>query len=32
LPHNIDFHVVTGPGGGAASTFMAPGHKSRFTF
>ena len=32
LPHNIDLHAVTGPGGGAASTFTAPGHKSRFTF
>jgi nitrite reductase (NO-forming) len=32
MPHNIDLHAVTGPGGGAASTFTAPGHKSRFTF
>ncbi len=32
MPHNIDLHGVTGPGGGAASTFTAPGHKSRFTF
>ena len=32
LPHNIDLHAVTGPGGGAASTFTAPGHRSRFTF
>lgn len=32
LPHNIDLHAVTGPGGGAASTFTAPGHKSKFTF
>ncbi|MBX7115781.1 MAG: nitrite reductase, copper-containing [Myxococcaceae bacterium] len=32
LPHNIDLHAVTGPGGGAASTFTAPGHKTRFTF
>ena len=32
VPHNIDLHAVTGPGGGAASTFTAPGHKSRFTF
>lgn len=32
LPHNIDLHAVTGPGGGAASTFTAPGHKSQFTF
>jgi nitrite reductase (NO-forming) len=26
LPHNIDLHAVTGPGGGASSTFTAPGH------
>lgn len=32
LPHNIDLHAVTGAGGGAASTFTAPGHTSRFTF
>jgi nitrite reductase (NO-forming) len=32
MPHNIDLHAVTGPGGGAASTFTAPGHQSRFTF
>jgi nitrite reductase (NO-forming) len=32
LPHNIDLHAVTGPGGGAAISFTAPGHKSRFTF
>lgn len=32
LPHNIDLHAVTGPGGGAASTFTAPGHSSKFTF
>lgn len=32
LPHNIDLHAVTGPGGGAASSFTAPGHSSRFTF
>ncbi|MCB9524155.1 MAG: nitrite reductase, copper-containing [Myxococcales bacterium] len=32
MPHNIDLHAVTGPGGGAASTFTAPGHSSRFTF
>ncbi|HLD74035.1 MAG TPA: copper-containing nitrite reductase [Bdellovibrionota bacterium] len=32
LPHNIDLHAVTGPGGGATSSFTAPGHKSRFTF
>jgi nitrite reductase (NO-forming) len=32
LPHNIDLHAVTGPGGGAASAFTAPGHTSQFTF
>jgi nitrite reductase (NO-forming) len=32
LPHNIDLHAVTGPGGGAASSFTAPGHSSRFSF
>ena len=32
LPHNIDLHAVNGPGGGAASTFTAPGHSSQFTF
>jgi nitrite reductase (NO-forming) len=32
VPHNIDLHAVTGPGGGAASSFTAPGHSSRFSF
>jgi nitrite reductase (NO-forming) len=32
MPHNIDLHAVTGPGGGAASSFTAPGHSSRFSF
>ncbi len=32
MPHNIDLHGVTGPGGGAASSFTAPGHVTRFTF
>jgi nitrite reductase (NO-forming) len=32
MPHNIDLHGVTGPGGGAASSFTAPGHVSQFTF
>ena len=32
MPHNIDLHGVTGPGGGAASSFTAPGHASQFTF
>ena len=32
MPHNIDLHAVTGPGGGAASSFTAPGHMSQFSF
>ena len=32
MPHNIDLHGVTGPGGGAASSFTAPGHGSQFKF
>lgn len=32
MPHNIDLHAVTGPGGGAASTFTAPGHETVFSF
>ncbi len=32
MPHNIDIHAVTGPGGGAASSFTAPGHESIFEF
>jgi nitrite reductase (NO-forming) len=32
LPHNIDLHAVTGPGGGAASSFVAPGHSKTFSF
>ncbi len=32
MPHNIDLHGVTGPGGGATSSFTAPGHRSQFTF
>ncbi len=32
LPHNIDLHAVTGPGGGAASSFVAPGHEVIFSF
>ncbi|MDP5291599.1 copper-containing nitrite reductase [Oceanimonas sp. CHS3-5] len=32
MPHNIDLHAVTGPGGGAASSFTAPGHTSVFNF
>lgn len=32
LPHNIDLHSVNGPGGGAESTFTAPGRETVFTF
>ncbi len=32
MPHNIDLHAVTGPGGGAASSLTVPGHSSQFTF
>ncbi|MBS1652723.1 MAG: nitrite reductase, copper-containing [Bacteroidetes bacterium] len=32
MPHNIDLHAVTGPGGGAAVTTSAPGKESSFTF
>jgi nitrite reductase (NO-forming) len=32
MPHNIDLHAVTGPGGGASSSFTAPGHSSQFSF
>ncbi len=32
MPHNIDLHAVNGPGGGAISSFTAPGHSSQFTF
>lgn len=32
MPHNIDLHAVTGPGGGAAASFTAPGHTSVFNF
>ena len=32
MPHNIDLHGVTGPGGGAAASFTAPGHQTQFTF
>lgn len=32
LPHNIDLHAVTGPGGGAKSSFVAPGHEVSFSF
>ncbi len=32
MPHNIDLHAVTGPGGGASSSFAAPGHEAVFSF
>ena len=32
VPHNVDFHAATGPGGGAEATFTAPGHTSTFSF
>lgn len=32
MPHNIDLHAVTGPGGGAGASFTAPGHSSQFSF
>ena len=32
VPHNIDLHAVTGTGGGAAASFTAPGHTSKFKF
>lgn len=31
-PHNIDFHAVTGPGGGATVTNVNPGETKTFTF
>ena len=31
-PHNVDFHAVTGPGGGAAATIVAPGESKTMTF
>ncbi|GAB3449854.1 copper-containing nitrite reductase [Massilia solisilvae] len=30
--HSVDFHAVTGPGGGAAVTQAAPGNSKGFTF
>ncbi|HEX2803605.1 MAG TPA: copper-containing nitrite reductase [Sphingomicrobium sp.] len=30
--HNVDFHAVTGPGGGAVATMAAPGETKGFTF
>lgn len=32
MPHNIDLHAVTGQGGGAAASFVAPGQSATFSF
>jgi nitrite reductase (NO-forming) len=32
MPHNIDLHAVSGPGGGAEGTFTAPGKQTQITF
>ena len=32
MPHNIDLHAVTGPGGGAEGTFTAPGKQTEIVF
>jgi nitrite reductase (NO-forming) len=32
VPHNIDLHAVSGPGGGAAATMTLPGHETVFSF
>ena len=32
MMHNVDFHAVTGPGGGAGATIAAPGEKKGFIF
>jgi nitrite reductase (NO-forming) len=32
MPHNIDFHAVTGPGGGGGVTTVMPGEKKSFAF
>ncbi|WP_298744632.1 multicopper oxidase domain-containing protein, partial [uncultured Brevundimonas sp.] len=32
MMHNVDFHAVTGPGGGAAATNANPGETQSFTF
>ena len=32
MPHSLDFHAVSGPGGGAEASFTAPGHTSVFSF
>ena len=32
VPHSIDLHAVTGPGGGGAATFTGPGKETSFSF
>ena len=32
MPHNIDLHAVTGPGGGGTVTLVAPGQSATFRF
>ena len=32
MNHNVDFHAVTGPGGGARATMAEPGQTKGFTF
>ena len=32
MMHNVDFHAVTGPGGGGVATMAAPGESKGFTF
>ena len=32
MSHNVDFHAVTGPGGGAVATVAAPGESKGFSF
>jgi nitrite reductase (NO-forming) len=32
MPHNIDLHAVTGPGGGAQASLTLPGQESVFSF
>ncbi|MFB6102440.1 MAG: copper-containing nitrite reductase [Haloplanus sp.] len=32
LPHNVDFHAVAGPGGGAGATTTAPGETAHLKF
>lgn len=32
MPHSVDFHAVTGPGGGAVATQTPPGEETSFQF